>query len=70
MINSYLIGSFYSIEKHQHHQHWTLFDSFVLTYRSLLMRGSHDILDTDRKKTIAISMMMGGMILYWIWESI
>ena len=59
LIQDWLI--FISVGKHEHHEHWTLFDSFVLTYRSLTMRGSHNILDTDRKKFIAISMMIGGM---------
>ena len=33
------------------------------------MIGSHNILDTDRKRVIGISIMMGGMILYWFYES-
>ena len=33
------------------------------------MLGPHNTLDTDRKKVIGISIMMGGMILYWFYES-
>ena len=33
------------------------------------MLGSHNALDTDRKKVISVSVMIGGMILYWFWES-
>ena len=50
-------------------QNWTLVDSFALTFRSLVLLGVHSTLDTDRKKVIAISMMWGGMVLYWFWES-
>ena len=53
----------------QGNQHWTLVDSFALTFRSLAMLGVHNSLDTDRKKVIAVSMMWGGMVLYWSWES-
>ena len=35
----------------------------------MLILGAHNTLDTDRKKILAISMMWGGMILYWFWES-
>ena len=54
---------------YQNNQHWTLGECVALTFRSLIMLGVHDILDTDRKKVLAVSMMWGGMVLYWFWES-
>ena len=58
-----------SLEKHQGNHNWTLVDCFALTFRSLIMFGAHNTLDTDRKKIVAVFMMWGGMILYWFWES-
>ena len=33
------------------------------------MLGVSNTIDTDRKKVLAVSMMWGGMVLYWFWES-
>ena len=33
------------------------------------MLGTQKHLDSDRKKAVAVSIMLGGMVLYWFWES-
>ena len=59
----------YFTEKLQQNKRWTLMECFVLTFRSLITLGTQKHLDTDRKKILAVSMMLGGMVLYWFWES-
>ena len=56
-------------EKHQQNKHWTLMECFALTFRSLIMLGTQKNLDSDRKRILAVSVMLGGMVLYWFWES-
>ena len=48
---------------------WKFTTCIILTLRSLILLGSDETLSTDRKRALGVTVMMGGMVLYWLWES-
>ena len=55
--------------KHQDNEPWNIVTCLVFTLRSLTRLGSQQQLNSDRKKVLAVSIMLSGMVLYWFWES-
>ena len=44
-------------------------DSFAVLFKSLLMLGVNEKIDTIRKRIVYFSIFFGGMMLFWLWEA-
>ena len=44
-------------------------DSFAILFKSMLMLGVNDNIDTIRKRIVYFSIFFGGMMLFWLWEA-
>ena len=48
---------------------WSVVDCYAAMYRSLLMLGSNIGMDTSRKRISYLSIVLTGMVCYWLWEA-
>ena len=51
------------------HKTFMLSDCYVHVYKSILMLGNDKIMNQQYIKISFFSVMVGGMILYWLWEA-
>ena len=49
-------------------QHWNIIDSYTLTIKSLLRLRHRTTIETDRKKVMVVSTLLGGLILNKFWK--
>ena len=57
------------LDNHPDDMKWNLSDGYVMVYKSLLLLGSNIRTDTISKRISYLSVMVGGMLLYWLWEA-
>lgn len=48
---------------------WGLMDGYALVYKCVLMLGSNIRTDTISKKIGYLSVLIAGVLLYWLWEA-
>ena len=58
-----------SLDNHPDDMKWSLSDGYLMVYKSLLLLGSNIRTDTLSKRISFLSVMIGGMLLYWLWEA-
>ena len=57
------------IAKYDDRNSWSLTDCYSATYRSFLMLGSSTVVESTQRKIAYLSIMILGMICYWLWEA-
>ena len=57
------------IAKCEDPNYWSITDCYSVTYRSFLMLGSSMAVDSHQRKIAYLSIMIMGMISYWLWEA-
>ena len=48
---------------------WSLVDSFVIVYKSILMLGANVNTDSLNKRISYLTILFAGILLYWLWEA-
>ena len=54
---------------HPNDMKWGLIEGYVLVYKCLLMLGSNIRTDTLSKRIGYLSVLIAGVLLYWLWEA-
>ena len=70
MLSFFFLKVFHFLSgNHPDDMKWGLADGYLMVYKSLLMLGSNIRLDTLSKRISYLSILVGGMLLYWLWEA-
>ena len=48
---------------------WNFTDGYVVVYKCVLVLGSNIRTDTFSKRICYLSVLLCGMLLYWLWEA-
>ena len=60
---------FYFSDNNPNDMKWNLADGFVIVYTSLLLLGSDIRTDTLSKRISYLSVLVCGMLFFWLWEA-